>query len=315
MAKGGKVTAQALLAKGEELVDQCQPELAIKFFQKAAAMEPNRSEIFDAIGELATEIGDPDTAAQAFGRSIELAPKSNPGKWLYFAQLVQGEESEKYTLQGIAYMKELMPAMPGIENTDESKLLRKQICDAYCSLGELYMSDLCDLDDAEAKCEFYLQEAMKYDMGLPEPTQALANLRLTQQRKDDACACLDETYKRLGQCDENTMPSLEFRTFTGKMLIEVEKFEQACDVLEGVMQEDDENPELWFLVGTCYKALEDYDSALEFLERCESMLSKLKKEMGNEFHLDVQLDEVRALIASINEIEPIEQADEDQDMD
>jgi len=36
-----------------------------------------------------------------------------------------------------------------------------------------------------------------------------------------------------------------------------------------VMQEDDENAELWYLVGTCYKALEDYDNALEFLERCQ----------------------------------------------
>ncbi|KDO24295.1 hypothetical protein SPRG_09932 [Saprolegnia parasitica CBS 223.65] len=277
MAKGGKANAAALLAKAEELVDQCQPELAIKFFQKAAALEPTNSEILDAIGELATEIDDPETALQAFGRSIELAPKNNPGKYLYAAQLLVGEESERYTLQGIAIMKELMPALPGIETTDESKLLRKQVCDAYCSLGELYMSDLCDADDAEAKCEMYLQEAMKYDMGLPEPTQALANLRLTQQRKDEACVFLDETYKRLGACDENTMPSLEFRTFTGKLLIEVEKFEQAAYVLEGVMQEDDENAEVWFLVGSCYKALEDYDTALEFLERCSAMLSKLKK--------------------------------------
>jgi tetratricopeptide (TPR) repeat protein len=69
--------------------------------------------------------------------------------------------------------------------------------------------------------------------------------------------------------DETTMPSLEFRIVTGKLLIEVEKFEQACDILEGVMQEDDENAEVWFLVGTCYNALEDYDNALEYFERCE----------------------------------------------
>jgi len=89
---------------------------------------------------------------------------------------------------------------------------------------------------------------MNLDLGLPEPTQAMANLRLTQQRKEEACTFLDETYNRLCQCgkicfnpyntpiinriivssDENTLPSLEFRIFTGKLLIEVEKYEQAC---------------------------------------------------------------------------------------
>ncbi|KAG9403110.1 hypothetical protein AC1031_006654 [Aphanomyces cochlioides] len=203
MVKKGKAvkqvaTAAQLLERAEALVDECNPELAVKFFQKAAALEPNNSEIFDAIGELATEIRDPETALQAFLRSIELAPKHNPGKWLYVAQLVQGEESEKFALQGIAHMSEQLASIP--DHLDTAKLLKKQICDAYCSLGELYMTDLCDLDEAESKCEQYLLEALKYDLGLPEATQAMANFRLVQQRKDEAISYLDETVKRLNAC-------------------------------------------------------------------------------------------------------------------
>ncbi|KAH9117367.1 hypothetical protein LEN26_007935 [Aphanomyces euteiches] len=315
MVKKGKAVATAaqLLERAESLVDECNPELAIKFFQKAAALEPNNSEIFDAIGELATEIRDPETALQAFLRSIELAPKHNPGKWLYAAQLVQGEESEKFALQGIAHMTEQLASIP--DHLDTAKLLKKQICDAYCSLGELYMTDLCDLDEAESKCEQYLLEALKYDLGLPEATQAMANFRLVQQRKDEAISYLDETVKRLNACDEHTMPSPEFRTFTGKLLVEVEKYEQAADILEGVMQEDDENAELWFLVGSCYNAMEDYDTALEFLERCDAMLTKLQTEMGDDFNLDQQLETVRSLIESIKQIEPVEHDDETQDAD
>ncbi|ETV83023.1 hypothetical protein H257_04764 [Aphanomyces astaci] len=320
MVKKGKAvkqvaTAAQLLERAETLVDQLQPELAIKFFQKAAALEPNNSEIYDAIGELATEIGDPHTALQAFLKSIDVAPKHNPGKYLYAAQLVQGEESEKFALQGIEHMSASLAHVP--DHLDESKLLKKQICDAYCSLGELYMSDLCDAHDAEAKCEHYLQEALKFDLGLPDATQAMANFRLVQQRTDEAIAFLDETLKRLNACDEHTMPSLEFRIVTGKLLVEVEKFEQAAYVLEGVMQEDDENAEVWFLVGSCYNALEDYDTALEFLERCDAMLSKLQKDMGDEFELDQQLDTVRSLIESIKQIEPVgdDDGDKDQDME
>jgi tetratricopeptide (TPR) repeat protein len=203
--QGGVASAAQLLAKAESLVDECQPELAIKFFQKAALLEPNNSEIQDAIGELATELDDPSTALEAFKRSIELAPKTNPGKWLYAAQLMEGEESEKYSLQGIACMVELLSSSTvgrekNMADDDANKLLKKQICDAFCSLAELYMTDLCDTNDAEAKCEHYLLEAMHYDLGLPEPTQAMANLRLTQQRKADSCECLDETVRRLNAC-------------------------------------------------------------------------------------------------------------------
>ncbi|RHY33722.1 hypothetical protein DYB32_001464 [Aphanomyces invadans] len=312
MVKKGKAakpvaSAAQLLERAETLVDQLQPELAIKFFQKASALEPNNSEIYDAIGELATEIGDPQTALDAFLKSIQVAPKHNPGKYLYAAQLVQGEESEKFALQGIAIMTELLANVPA--HLDESKLLKKQICDAYCSLTELYMSDLCDADDAEAKCEHYLQEALKYDLGLPDATQAMANFRLVQQRKEEAIEYLDETVKRLNACDEHTMPSLEFRIVTGKLLVEVEKYEQAAYVLEGVMQEDDENAELWFLVGSCYNALEDYDTALEFLERCEA------KDLGDEFQLHQQLDTVQSLIESIKQIEPVGDGDDAEDHD
>ncbi|CAI5731255.1 unnamed protein product [Hyaloperonospora brassicae] len=140
----------------------------------------------------------------------------------------------------------------------EALIVKKQICDAFCSL---------------------------------EPTQALANLRLVQQNKEAAEELLEETYRRLTEhCTEESFPSLEFRTATGKMLIEVERYEQACDVLEGVMQEDDENAELWFLVATCYRAMDDLPNALEFFEKCRRMLTKMKKELRHDFYLDDQLE-------------------------
>lgn len=121
-----------------------------------------------------------------------------------------------------------------------------------------------------------------------------------QQNKEAADGLLEETFRRLNEnCDEESMPSLEFRTATGKMLIEVERYEQACDVLEGVMQEDDENAELWFLVGTCYRAMDDLPNALEFFEKCQTMLTKLKKELRDEFYLQDQLQSVEETIAEL----------------
>ncbi|TMW63443.1 hypothetical protein Poli38472_002384 [Pythium oligandrum] len=289
-----------LVAKAETLVDQCQPELAIRFYEKALAKEPSNTTLLDIVGELSLELDNPERAHAAFQQSIQLAPAQNPSKWFYLSQLVPGEDAEKYTTQGITYLQAELQHLDA--QSAEAQVIKKQISDAFCSLGELYMTDLCDEDDAETKCENFFQEAMKFDIGLPEPTQALANLRLVQQRKEEAAELMEETYRRLNEnCDENSLPSLEFRIATGKALIEVEMYEEACDVLEGVMQEDDENAELWFLVGTCYRAMDDLAMSLEFFQKCEEMLQKLKKELRGEFHLDEQLDSVVETIAALKE--------------
>ncbi|KAG7391344.1 hypothetical protein PHYPSEUDO_005293 [Phytophthora pseudosyringae] len=297
MARGNaQYSVAELVAKAEALVDQCQPELAVQFFEKALLQEPANCSLLDSIGELSTELDNPERALSAFQQSAQLAPAQNPSKYFYLSQLATGEEAEHYTAQGITFLQQELQKHVD-PSTPEALTIKKQICDALCSLGELYMTDLCDHEEAESRCEKYFQDAMKFDVGLPEPTQALANLRLVQQNKEAADGLLEETYRRLNEgCDENSLPSLEFRTALGKMLIEVERYEQASDVLEGVMQEDDENAELWFLVGTCYRAMDDLPNALEFFEKCHTMLKKLKKELRDDFYLQDQLESVNETI-------------------
>lgn len=75
--------------------------------------------------------------------------------------------------------------------------MRKHICDAYCSLAELFVTDLCDDELAEQKCEEYLKTAKSFDVGSPELTQSYANLRLIQNNLEDAATFMDETYDRI----------------------------------------------------------------------------------------------------------------------
>ncbi|TDH70873.1 hypothetical protein CCR75_004985 [Bremia lactucae] len=300
MARGStQYSAPELVTKAESLVDQCQPELALQFYEKALQQDPGNASLLDSIGELSTELDNPERARSAFRQSVQISPSQNPAKYFYLAQLVTGTEAEQYTTQGIAFLEQELQQHAETHNPEVISI-KKKICDAYCSLGELYMTDLCDHKEAESRCEMFFEKAMNFDIGLPEPTQALANLRLVQQRKEEADVLLEDTYRRLNEmCDVESLPSLDFRTATGKMLIEVERYEQACDILEGVMQEDDENAELWFLVGTCYRAMDDLPNALEFFEKCLAMLSKLKKELGDEFHLHDQLESIIEVIDAI----------------
>lgn len=48
-------------------------------------------------------------------------------------------------------------------NPDQPQMLKSQIAKAHCSIGELYLTDLCYDDDAEAKCEEAINKAIAAD--------------------------------------------------------------------------------------------------------------------------------------------------------
>ena len=75
---------------------------------------------------------------------------------------------------------------------------RRQLGGAYCSILELYMTDLCFEPDAEEQCEAMLASAMAIDDGrAPDALQAKANLRLTQRRGEEAVHSILEAYGRM----------------------------------------------------------------------------------------------------------------------
>lgn len=81
---------------------------------------------------------------------------------------------------------------------DDGKI-RRQLCGAYCSVAELYLTDLCYEPNAEQNCESALQEALKLDdpKSSPDAVQAMANLRLSQNRGPEAVACIIDSYNRV----------------------------------------------------------------------------------------------------------------------
>lgn len=84
--------------------------------------------------------------------------------------------------------------------------LKKAIAEGYCSIAELYMTDLwlvtgywnetkfmwSDEDDAEQNCEQALQCAIKEDGENIQVFQTLASLRLSQNRPDDAKKAMEK---------------------------------------------------------------------------------------------------------------------------
>ena len=188
------------------------------------------------------------------------------------------------------------------ENT--LKIMKYQICNAYCSMCDIYMTDLCYEDNAEEMCITYVTEASSYDVGAVEYLSTLASLRLSQSNNEEAVMYLLEAYKRikyiykelqsnesLSQPDaeflEMITPSIESKVSLAKMLLEAAQLvpgkacaRKAGNILYLCRMENDTDPEIMFLMGVALFTMNppDYEASLEILNLARATLEKQQKE-------------------------------------
>ena len=128
--------------------------------------------------------------AQLFEKSAEIAPNTGANKWLYLAQLQEREEALQSFTKGIELLQAELESRKvrvalyliinaqtysssnlmryylqsqGLGQDEESTAILNQLCSAYCSIAELYLTDLCYEENAENHCQDALTDAQKYD--------------------------------------------------------------------------------------------------------------------------------------------------------
>ncbi|KAI4198178.1 MAG: hypothetical protein LQ350_005465 [Teloschistes chrysophthalmus] len=141
---------------------------------------------------------------------------------------------------------------------------RKKLASALCGLVEIYMTDLSWESDAESRCESLITEAMLVAPECPEALQTLASVRISQTRMDEARKALTqsiEIWKDLPAGDES-VPNFPARISLARLLMEVGMEDDALEVLERLVDEDDTSVEAWYLGGWCqYLATEKSETA------------------------------------------------------
>mmetsp|Transcript_22348 Transcript_22348/g.75243 ORF Transcript_22348/g.75243 Transcript_22348/m.75243 type:complete len:342 (+) Transcript_22348:33-1058(+) len=263
-----KPTAADLARQAQRCLDTFDLPLALKFYERALEAEPDDPELLDATGELLLRLGEPDRARRALQRSASVGPRRNPVTYLLLAQASGGAQAVAYYREGISVLgereakmrAEIKKARDGdARAAREAELegLLQTTCSALCAIAEVYMTDLCDEEDAESQCETCVGRAVSLSAGYPwgdlEPQQSLANLRLSQCRESDARAALDRVVAAVdaASADEDGplegLLTVEFRTTTAKLLLEVGRPEEAADILEDLLVESEDAPELRFL--------------------------------------------------------------------
>lgn len=247
-------------------------------------------QVLEKLGECKVSMGDPDGARNVFQEALTvLDEKFNRDQdpisyherryclYFYVGQLCMEHEALQAYQSGItslesciAMAQEASTAEQDDEEDEKMDVetetisskelvleLRQRLSGAFCTIAELYLTDLCFDDNAETECETYLEKALQLRDADGEPfldaLQTMASLRLSQvSRQTDAYSYILRAYEKmkvgcealavlvglgeekdedmtaaqdkaleLKEVDEaNNLPEFEFRCQTAKLLLE-----------------------------------------------------------------------------------------------
>ncbi|XP_047454419.1 probable assembly chaperone of rpl4 [Mugil cephalus] len=296
-----KYSVLQLLAKTEECMDSFDFDMAGLFCQRALDVEPTNLQALDMLGHICSELGDLQKAKGAFLRAVELSPDVGHSKYMYLGQIHTGQEAVDYYTKGTQILlstlekQDTTAAQAGaaaLPDEDAVQPTTKDVSVAYCSIAEIYLTDLCMEEGAADKCREFIEKALQYHHDNPEALQLMASYLFSTERNQEGKEYLLKsvgmwlpTQKQSAASPatdedvQNDIPPYESRITTAKLLIESEEYEMAVDVLEGLLEEDDEVVQVWYLSGwVCYL---QWEKAKEQQEREGREVTEEEKEEWN----------------------------------
>lgn len=257
---------QMLVAAQDEL-DQFRLEEARVLLNKVLELQPENVRALEMSAGLLLDIDEMEAAKMCLQRAVELQPDSGATKYLSLAQLLHGREAATCYQRALELTSQAAAATSegaaGGDASQEGAPGPHQMAATLCALADLYMTDLCDEEDAEEQCKGYIARAIEVAPSSPEAHQTHASLLLVKGEMDEARAALRRStdlwlpaYQaaREGAAASSDPLELcplsyEMRLSTARSLIECEDWETAGQVLEGLAEEDDQVVDTWYLLG------------------------------------------------------------------
>lgn len=348
--KKSKASPESLLIQAATLLQTSQPEEALVYAKRALGLlqptsEPTLAALpaLNLLGEISVELGDPESARDVFLAAAALdedGASDGAEKFLWLAQLNEegGAESVRWFEKGVEVLKgeigELEGKLKKSEVTEALEEKKQKMANALCGIAEVYMTDLSWEEDAEGRCEAAVTEALFVAPNSPEPLQTLASIRISQTRLEDARAALTRSmdlWKSLDP-DDPKVPDYSTRISLARLLMEAEMEDEAIEVLERLVGENDSSVETWYLGGWCLHLLagkQKADSQVgastsllrasrDWLENCLKLYNLLEYEDDRlKDHTDELLKELNDTLgpATAEDEEEAEWEDEDDDDD
>jgi len=382
------LTVQECLDKAKNALDAYNIDEAFRLCNSALQLEPGNVSALETMGTILCEKGNLKSAKENFERAVALCPEKGYEKYMSLAQLVEGEESVKYFTKGLELMEKLKDdiikgeeeeevqgaaALPSSSPMAKLEELQSDISRGHISVAEIYLTDLCEVEDAPTVCKHHLDKAIQSKPSSPEAHQLLASWCISmmedEEEGDDrfgeakhaiktAVALWLPQYQKATaeeEEDDDDSPtaaasllngpsisaaamadpvqpcplSVDERINTAKILIELFMMKAdedqlanlAVEVLDTVLDEDDENIFVWYLLGWigCMQGKEQYVNSKLSLEQALQIGSKKGfLQSGGTYGVDKEqiqavLDELKKKMEEENVI--AEEDDEDDDDD
>ena len=83
----------SLVANAEAALSQMQIESALNFYEQALKLDSLNCNIMESLADIYLSLGEGNRALELLLESSRISPDSNPEKYLYIAQLQEGEEA------------------------------------------------------------------------------------------------------------------------------------------------------------------------------------------------------------------------------
>ena len=275
----------------QEDTSETQDEIDIeKLLSLAAQGSPTLPPALVLNAEILVALGDVEPARRTFIRATQIDKDGaliSAEPWLWLAQLCEegGRESIRYFEQACEVLRNEIEVLEDAINEmtndpdgeagtrrvlDEKK---SKLADALCAMAEVYMTDLSWEADAEARCETLVTEAVAVcpDDLSAGVLQTLASVRISQERFEEARTALKRSLDIWHQAapspeegiangtseteveseDNLRKPDFATRVSLTRLLMEVQLEHLALPVLNGLVHEDDQSIECWYLGGWC----------------------------------------------------------------
>jgi len=306
-----------LLDKAEGCLDEFNLELAMKFCERALQTDENNIRALQLTAGLFLDLGEVENAQNCLGRAIHLEPDTGYSKFLSLAQIMTGEQSRELCRKAIELINKQISSLPP---TDAGlAVLRRDLSNALVSVSEIYMTDLCDEEEAETESKRCIEEATQADPTNPEAFQAQANYALVVGNIEDAKTSINKSLElwlpdhiKFIENDESgkeTTLTSEFRHSTVKMLLDLEDYDNAIKILDALVEEDETNVNTWYLLGWANflrcKTEPDYaGNARFYLKKAEQVNKKYPSEDED------LIEHIKSLLDELGEDDTAEDCDE-----
>jgi tetratricopeptide (TPR) repeat protein len=268
------VNARELLAKATALLEAGDPESAAKTarvaYESIGEKGRQAGAALTILGQIQVELGDIDEARTFFAAAVAvdedgLLPEDvggGPEKFLWLAQLSEegGRDSVTWYERGAAALRaeiqtltDKLASLPRTRDEQEAAISekRRKLAETLCAVAEVYMTDLSWEGDAEQRCEALITEATMLAPEVAETWQTVASVRISQTRTEEAREALKRSlglWVNLSP-EDPAIPPFPTRVSLVRLLTEVEMLDDALDVAERLVDEDDQSVEAWYLGG------------------------------------------------------------------